>query len=175
MDEPLAGLSAEGTKDFKVVANLPYAISSPWMDAVLSGPLPRRMVLMLQREAADRYTTAHGSKNFGAISILLQSAYGVAPGHPVAAACFHPRPDVDSVLVTLVLRPEPVVFSPAARSLVRSIFTQRRKQIASLLRERLQDGGRAWLEQLGAAGLDGRARPEEVPVALWQRLLQGLT
>jgi 16S rRNA (adenine1518-N6/adenine1519-N6)-dimethyltransferase len=175
MDEPLAGLRPDPTAGFKVVANLPYAICSPWMDALLAGPLPSRMVLMLQREAADRYTTRHGSKNFGAISILLQSAYLVAPGHPVAAACFHPRPDVDSVLVHLVLRPDPVVFSPAARSLVRSIFTQRRKQIAALLRERLPDGGRGWLEHLGAAGLDGRTRPEEIPVPLWQRLLQGLT
>lgn len=175
MEEPLAGLPPDSAAAFKVVANLPYAISSPWMDAVLSGPLPVRMVLMLQREAAERYATAHGSKSFGAISVLLQSAFRIAPGHPVAAACFHPRPDVDSALLHLVRLPEPQVFSPAARALLRSIFTQRRKQIAALLRERLPDGGRPWLAQLEAAGLDGRARPEDVPVALWQRLLQGLT
>jgi 16S rRNA (adenine1518-N6/adenine1519-N6)-dimethyltransferase len=59
----------------KVVANLPYAISTPWMDAVLSGPLPARMVLMLQKEAAERYASAPGGRSFGAISIFLQAAY----------------------------------------------------------------------------------------------------
>jgi hypothetical protein len=54
----------------KVVANLPYAISSPWMEGVLTGVLPSRLVLMLQKEAADRYGSPHGSKTFGAISIF---------------------------------------------------------------------------------------------------------
>ena len=73
---------------FKIVANLPYAISTPWMDAVLSGPLPDRMVLMLQEEAARRYVAAPGSKLFGAISIFLQSAYSVDPGHRVGRCLF---------------------------------------------------------------------------------------
>jgi 16S rRNA (adenine1518-N6/adenine1519-N6)-dimethyltransferase len=40
---------------YKIVANLPYAVSTPWMDAVIAGELPERMVLMLQKEAGDRY------------------------------------------------------------------------------------------------------------------------
>ena len=58
VEHPLAGLPPRARPGCKVVANLPYAISTPWMDAVLSGPLPGRMVLMLQREAADRYLAA---------------------------------------------------------------------------------------------------------------------
>ena len=71
MDLPLAGLEAG---EFKIVANLPYAIATPWLDAVLEGALPQRMVLMLQREAAQRYTARPGGKSFGAISVFLQSA-----------------------------------------------------------------------------------------------------
>ncbi len=167
---PIAGLPAERVGNFKIVANLPYAISTPWMDAVLGGPLPTRMVLMLQQEAAQRYVAQPGTKQFGAISIFIQSAFVVDPGHKVPASCFYPAPDVESFLLNLARRPEPFLFPAATKLLIRSVFQQRRKQIASLLRHRLPDGGRAWLELLPTAGLDGRARPEEIPVALWQRL-----
>jgi 16S rRNA (adenine1518-N6/adenine1519-N6)-dimethyltransferase len=158
------------TPSIKIVANLPYAIATPWLDAVLSGPLPVRLVLMLQQEAADRYAAEPGSKSFGAISIFLQAAYAVAPGHKVAASCFHPQPDIESRLLHLVRRPEPFVFSPAARLLIRSCFQQRRKQLGALLRDRLPDGGAAWLEHIGTAGYSAQARPEDIPVALWVRL-----
>ena len=51
---------------FKIVANLPYAVATPWLDSILSGRLPQRMVLMLQKEAVDRYSAAAQTKNFGA-------------------------------------------------------------------------------------------------------------
>ena len=170
IDQPLAGLNASDGRAYKVVANLPYAISTPWMDAILSGPLPIRMVLMLQQEAAQRYSASPGTKQFSAISIFLQAAYDIAPGHKVPAACFHPRPDIESYLLHLVRKPEPYVFSPEAKQLIRSCFQQRRKQIAALLRERLPDQGKTWLATLGAAGLGPQARPEEIPVALWSKL-----
>jgi 16S rRNA (adenine1518-N6/adenine1519-N6)-dimethyltransferase len=166
VEYPLAGLPSQ-TPDFKVVANLPYAISTPWMDAVLSGPLPARMVLMLQQEAAQRYAAQPGTKQFSAISIFLQAAYDFAPGHKVAASCFQPRPDVESNLLHLVRKPQPFVFSPEAKTLIRACFQQRRKQIAALLRERLVDGGRSWLNKLADAGLSPHSRPEEIPVAHW--------
>lgn len=167
---PRAALPATNTPPFKVVANLPYAISTPWMDEVLSGPLPTRLVLMLQQEAAQRYAATHGTKSFGAISIFLQAAYDLAPGHKVPAACFHPRPDIESYLLHLVRKPEPFVFAPATKQLIRSCFQQRRKQIAALLRERLPDQGKAWLAHFSAAGLSPQARPEEIPVTLWMKL-----
>ena len=54
------------------------------------------MVLMLQQEAAQRYVAQPGTKAFGAISIFLQSAYTVAPGHKVEPSWFFPRPDIVS-------------------------------------------------------------------------------
>jgi 16S rRNA (adenine1518-N6/adenine1519-N6)-dimethyltransferase len=170
VEHPLAGFTPAPGQAFKVVANLPYAISTPWMDGVLSGPLPNRMVLMLQQEAALRYAAQPGTKLFGAISIFLQAAYDLAPGHKVAAACFFPRPEIESYLLHLVRKPAPFVFPMATKALIRACFQQRRKQIGALLRGRLPDGGAAWLELLRAAGLSAQARPEAIPVALWTRL-----
>ncbi len=172
VEHPLAGLPAGfATGPFKVVANLPYAIATPWLDGVLSGPLPVRLVLMLQQEAAQRYAAQPGSKSFGAISIFLQAAYTIAPGHKVAAACFHPRPDVESHLLNLVRRPEPYVFPAAVKALIRGCFQQRRKQIGALLRGRLttEVDAKRWRELLTAQGLSEQTRPEAIPVEWWVR------
>lgn len=168
---PIAALPAErAAAGFKIVANLPYAISTPWMDAVLSGPLPERLVLMLQLEAAERYAAQPGTKNFGAISIFLQAAYEIAPGHKVAASCFHPRPDVDSYLMHLVRRATPHLFSPETKALVRACFQQRRKQIGAILRKQAPGGGAAWIEKLTAAGFGPQSRAEQIPLELWTAL-----
>jgi 16S rRNA (adenine1518-N6/adenine1519-N6)-dimethyltransferase len=171
VEHPLAGLAAErATRDFKVVANLPYAIATPWLDEVLAGALPLRMVLMLQQEAAQRYAAQPGTKSFGAISVFLQAAYDLAPGHKVAAACFFPRPDVESHLLHVVRKPAPFVFPAAAKALIRACFQQRRKQIGALLRARLPEGVTGWRELLGADGLSEQTRPEAIPVKTWVRL-----
>ena len=167
MDHPTAGIPAD--QPFKIVANLPYAISTPWIDAVLETSLPERLVLMLQYEAALRYAAKPGSKQFGAISIFLQSAYDIAPGHKVAAACFHPRPDVESYLLNLVRKPAPFIFDAATKLLIRACFQQRRKQLGSLLRDKLPDGGAAWFAELAAAGHGPQSRAEAIPVRLWQK------
>jgi len=167
---PLAGLPPGRAADFKIVANLPYAISTPWMDAVLAGPLPGRLVLMLQREAAERYTARAGTKDFGAISIFLQAAYAPVAGHNVPAGCFYPRPEIDSRLLHLERLPAPLRFSPPAKALIRACFQQRRKQIGAVLRSRAPEAAAGWLPVLGAAGLGPQTRPEQIPVALWREL-----
>jgi 16S rRNA (adenine1518-N6/adenine1519-N6)-dimethyltransferase len=175
VDRPLAGLPDPLAPGCKIVANLPYAISTPWMDAVLSGPLPARMVLMLQREAADRYTAAAGSRSFGAISIFLQAAFDTAPGHRVSGACFHPRPDVDSTLLHLVRKPQPHAFLAEHKLLIRSCFQQRRKQIGAVIRARRPDLEAVWRELLAAAGFSLKVRAEAIPVPVWIQLVSGLT
>ena len=109
VDQPLAGFKPMEAppRPFKIVANLPYAISTPWMDEVLGGPLPERMVLMLQQEAAQRYVARPGSKLFGSISIFVQSVFAPDRGHKVAAGCFYPQPDIESYLLNLARRPRP--------------------------------------------------------------------
>lgn len=182
VEHPLAGWETSepsrvlgGAPVLKIVANLPYAIATPWLDEVLAGPLPARMVLMLQQEAAQRYSARPGTKSFGAISVFLQAAYEIAPGHKVAAACFFPRPDVESYLLHLVRKPAPVVFPAKFKALVRACFQQRRKQIGALLRNQLPDSAPVWRELLVAEGLSEQTRPEAIPVTCWVRLATSLS
>jgi 16S rRNA (adenine1518-N6/adenine1519-N6)-dimethyltransferase len=173
LDYPLAELPAERAKaGYKIVANLPYAVSTPWMDAVLSGPLPQRMVLMLQKEAADRYVAPHGSKTFGAISIFLQSAYKMHSKHLVSAQCFHPAPKVDSVLLRLDLKEDAVHFPKEVRECIRRIFTLRRKQLGSLCKKEANPGISNWFDHLTAKGYSASIRPEEITYQDWCELLK---
>lgn len=175
LDHPLAGLpEARAESGYKIVANLPYAVSTPWMDAVLSGNLPERMVLMLQKEAGDRYAAPHGSKTFGAISIFLQSSFVVHSKHLVSAQCFHPAPKVDSVLLRLDRKPDAVGFSPAARECVRRIFTQRRKQLGALCKKDPRPEALEWFKELIDNGVTPTIRPEELPLEHWHRLTKYL-
>jgi 16S rRNA (adenine1518-N6/adenine1519-N6)-dimethyltransferase len=173
VEHPLAGLPPSLAAGCKVVANLPYAISTPWMDGVLSGPLPSRMVLMLQREAAERYGAAAGTREFGAISIFLQAAYDLAPGHRVSPSCFHPRPEVASSLLHLVRKAQPHVFSVEHKILIRSCFQQRRKQIGAVIRSRRPALEAEWRELLAAAGFSMMVRAEAIPVPVWISLFAG--
>lgn len=168
---PLAGFRPNPGQSFKIVANLPYAISSPWMDAVLSGPLPDKMVLMLQQETVDRFSAVSGTKQFGAITIFLKSAFRIAPGHKVSRQCFYPVPDIDSYLFHLTRLPEPFLFTPQRKKLIRACFGQRRKQIGSLLRTLGGDEDfTGWYQKLEEAGYSRQSRPEEIPTILWQEL-----
>ncbi|MEX0331275.1 MAG: 16S rRNA (adenine(1518)-N(6)/adenine(1519)-N(6))-dimethyltransferase RsmA [Puniceicoccaceae bacterium] len=161
---PRAGLSAT-TQKTKIVANLPYAITTPWLEAVITNPLPDQMVLMMQKEAADRITAKPGSKAYGAISIFIGAAYEKASIHPVSRTCFYPVPGVDSLLLHLKRREDATLFSPASRKLIRQLFTQRRKQIGSLLQNKgeLFD----WLEHLKTMGCTRESRPERIPLEAW--------
>lgn len=175
LDFPLANLPANKTDNFKIVANLPYAVSTPWMEAVISGPLPKCMVLMLQKEAADRYAATHGTKNFGAISIFLQSAFTMKGKHTVSAGCFCPAPKVDSTLLWLERKSDAVVFSEKARSCVRRIFTQRRKQLGALCRKEEEAAAQTWFASLLEQGISENVRPEEVPLEHWQTLTKAIS
>lgn len=172
LDHPLGNLPAK-TLDYKIVANLPYAISTPWMAAVLESQLPSVMTLMLQKEAAQRYAASPGTKQFGAISIFLHAAFDILPGHDVSGSCFYPKPDVGSSLLHLKRKKAPYRFSPEGARLIREIFQQRRKQIASLLRKSSTTTASRWLANLDAQGIAPNARPEQIATAQWIALDQG--
>ncbi len=172
LDYPLAQIPSDVVKaGFKIVANLPYAVSTPWMDSVLAGELPQRMVLMLQKEAGDRYAASHGSKTFGAISIFLQSAYTVSGKHLVSAQCFHPAPKVDSVLLQFDLNPSAIRFSSNARNCIRRIFTQRRKQLGSICKRDTEPQAAAWFKSLADQGISATIRPEDLSLKHWQSIV----
>lgn len=166
VDFPRAGFDA--SEPFKVVANLPYAISTPWLDKILSGPLPSMMSLMLQKEAAQRFSAVKNTHEFSPISIFLNSAYDVKESHKVSASCFYPRPKVDSILLALKIKEKPFVFKPKAKEIIRKIFLKRRKQIASILKDLNEDGAKKWLEC--ASLFSPESRPETIALKSWQEL-----
>lgn len=171
LDHPLGNLP-ESVTEFKIVANLPYAISTPWMAAVLESRLPQVMTLMLQKEAAQRYAAQVGGKQFGSISIILQAAYDILPGHDVSGSCFYPKPDVGSTLLHLRLKKKPYLFSLSGRKLIREVFQQRRKQISSLLKQSKRDLSTTWLHNLESLAIAANARPEQIDVEQWIKLDQ---
>lgn len=172
VEKPLADLVAPADGSFKVVANLPYAISTPWMDAICAGPHPERMVLMLQREAADRLTAEVGTKHWSAVTAQVALAFEKVKVHPVPGQSFNPPPKVDSCLLVLQRRADARRFSARAREVARALFTQRRKQVGSSAKKLFPDAPdvRAWLDALPSHGLTSLARPEEIPAEVWLSL-----
>jgi 16S rRNA (adenine1518-N6/adenine1519-N6)-dimethyltransferase len=172
VEHPLAGLKNPTDGSFKIVSNLPYAISTPWMDAVCAGPHPETMVLMLQKEAADRLTAEVGTGHWSAVTAQVQLAFEKVRVHPVPAQSFNPPPRVDSCLLVLKRRPNARRFSARAREVARMLFTQRRKQVGSSAKKLFADTPdvSTWLEKLPQFGLTSQARPETIPAEAWLSL-----
>lgn len=157
--------------DFSVVANLPYAISSPWLEAVLSRePIPESMTLMLQKEAADRMWAKPGTKNYNALSIFLHGSFQFISSHPVSRNCFHPVPAVDSILIHMERKSHPFLFPENSRRLIRKIFTKRRKQMGAVIKQEdtpLREILDRWMEE---SNLPKSIRPEGIAPDQWQTL-----
>lgn len=164
VEHPYADL--DPGEDCLIVANLPYAITGPWLFKVMSVGFPRVIGLMLQREAAERLMAPVGDKRYGPLSIQLQAAYTLSGMHRVPSSCFHPPPDIESVLFVVNRKGHPRRFGKTCYAGMQEVFTQRRKQLLGLLtRKGLDVSG--WIGLLEKYGLDSRVRPEEVPIAAW--------
>ncbi len=119
----------------KVVANLPYYITTPIIMGLLEGNMPYDSItVMVQKEAAQRMQAAPGSKIYGALSLAIQYHTEPEIKMNVPAACFIPRPKVDSTVIRLTKRPEPpvnVTDTEFMFALIRASFNQRRKTLAN--------------------------------------------
>jgi 16S rRNA (adenine1518-N6/adenine1519-N6)-dimethyltransferase len=120
----------------KIVANLPYAVSSVLLASFLEAA-PESMTLMVQRELADRYCASSG-KHFSALSIFLQSAYSLKIATPVPPTCFFPPPKVQSCLLVLKKLPSRFSLAPNAKSL--SVVFSKSPQTAQKSRRRYRVG-----------------------------------
>lgn len=168
--KPLGSLPAT-TCDYRIVANLPYAISSAWLESMLNTrKLPSRMVLMMQKEAVERIWAKVGTKEFHALSIFISNAFALTDKHPVSRKCFFPAPGVDSMLIRMDLLESAYLFSGNTRNLIRRIFTQRRKQLGSLAKKENPSTCQIMLEWLDQLNLSYTLRPEQVSSLHWKRL-----
>jgi 16S rRNA (adenine1518-N6/adenine1519-N6)-dimethyltransferase len=160
-----------GSGPVAVVANLPYSITSPAIAWLLTqGPRVTRALLMAQREVAQRLAAKPGTKEHGSFTVFLALHAELHVEFRVSPGAFHPRPDVDSVVFTIVPRPFPGTTSEeraAVERIVRAATGGRRKTLANSLGHGLgigADQARAMLER---AGVDPGRRAETVSVEEW--------
>lgn len=135
----IAGMVYErnGGKPIKVVANLPYYITTPIIMGLFENHVPmENMTVMVQREVADRMQAVPGSKNYGALSLAVQYYAEPYIAANVPPNCFMPRPNVGSAVIRLSLHKEAPVSVKDDRfmfRLVRAAFGQRRKTLVNSL------------------------------------------
>jgi 16S rRNA (adenine1518-N6/adenine1519-N6)-dimethyltransferase len=174
MDIDFASLAPRGPA--RIIANLPYGVATPLLIAWLkTDPWPPwfdRMVLMFQREVAERIVASPGGKDYGRLSVLSQWRTQARILFTVPAEAFTPRPKVDSALVELVPRPapEPSCDVGALERVTAAAFGQRRKMLRAALRKLAPDSA-AVLEGLG---IDPKSRAEELPVSAFCRLANAI-
>ena len=125
-------------KPIKVVANLPYYITTPIIMGLLESGVPiDSITIMVQKEVADRMQTGPGSKDYGALSLAVQYYATAKVILNVSATCFMPRPNVDSAVIKLTRHKEPtvnVVDEKLMFKIIRASFNQRRKTIVNGLK-----------------------------------------
>jgi len=153
-----------------LVANLPYNIATPLVIRLLEEvPAIARMLVMVQREVAERLAAPAGTEPYGAASVKVAYWATAAVVGRVPPTVFVPRPRVDSALVSIVRRPVPgvagaVVGYERLFAVVRAGFAQRRK----MLRRALE--GVVSPAAFAAAGVAPTARAEELDLEAWARL-----
>jgi 16S rRNA (adenine1518-N6/adenine1519-N6)-dimethyltransferase len=169
---------AAGHARWRVIGNLPYNVSSPILfrlvDLARSTGRLRDATLMLQREVAERVASPPGSRAYGALSILVQLDAEVEPLLTLPPGAFRPAPEVWSSVIRLHFRPPKVAVADRRRfeSMVRSLFSQRRKMLANALRPAASSRGKEPSGVLRAAGLDPARRPETLHLEELARLAE---
>jgi 16S rRNA (adenine1518-N6/adenine1519-N6)-dimethyltransferase len=160
---PLEEISDDPAR-LKVIGNIPYNITTPILFAMLERrPRPREIMLMIQREVAERILAPPGSKTYGALAVGVRSVADVEWVMDVGRQAFRPVPDVESAVIRVVPHDPPRISwedEASLRKLTRFAFGQRRKQFQRILRDAY--GLKA--EQVEAVGrevdMDLQARPE---------------
>ena len=154
---------AMGGKRFNVAANLPYYITTPIIFALLEKKLPvERMVVMVQKEVAERMTAHPGGKEYGALSVAMQYYTEPELAFIVPPESFIPRPSVDSAVVVCKNRTAPPVEVCDERlffKVVKAAFSLRRKMLSNALKNMGITAQQAQ-EWLALAGIDPKRRGE---------------
>lgn len=167
--------------DIMVVANLPYYVTTPILLKLLMDKLPiRGMVVMMQKEVADRISAVPGTKAYGSLSIAVQYYMQAEVVMTVPKTVFMPQPNVDSAVLRLLRREKPpveVINEAFFFEVTRSSFAQRRKTILNNLQSQLENG-KAKKEQILSAlaevNIDPTRRGETLSIVEFGRLADAL-
>lgn len=163
------------------VSNLPYSVGTRILLDICRHQLaPPLLLVMVQREVADRLAASPGDDERGLAGVWVQARWDVKPLRAVTANCFWPRPEVSSTVVQLTLHDRlPAEAAKRFYRLTKVAFTQRRKQLATILKNNaavlgLAAGSAAAQQPLAAAAVDPAARPESLSHEDWLRLALAL-
>lgn len=157
---------------YKVVANIPYYLTSKLVQTFSEAPNPPTvMVLLVQKEVAERLAAPSGS--LSVLGVSAQFCHDVTLGAVVPAALFEPPPEVDSQIVCLKRRPQPLFSDILPESFFRVVkagFSQRRKKLRSSLAGGLSITKPEAERLLGAAGVSPDSRAQELSLKQWYEL-----
>lgn len=165
-----------GETAYCVVANIPYYITSALIRHLLeAGRPPRRLVLTVQREVAERICAAPGEMSLLALSVQVYGQPYITARIPAGA--FYPPPNVDSAVLRVSLYPQPAIplgMLPTFFQLAKAGFSQKRKTLRNALA-----GGMRWTPRqaeayLAQAGIDPMRRAETLSLDEWRRLVEAL-
>jgi len=118
----------------KVIANLPYHITTPLLEKCFKTSFSS-ITVMVQKEVADRIFAKEGTKTFGSLSLFTRYYARLESQFTVSSNCFYPKPSVNSSVIHLCSRPAPEVSPARFFPVMRRAFTQRRKMLSSSLKE----------------------------------------
>jgi len=148
-----------------IAGNLPYNLSGPLTAMLAAYALSGGMVLMYQREVAERIAADPGSKTYGGLSVLVRHFYNVKRLLTLPPGAFSPPPKVHSAVILLTPHGKsPACAYQALQQTVRKGFAHRRKTIANNFR------GSIAADQFEAIGIDPRKRPEQLDYDHWVRI-----
>lgn len=175
LEEVVKRLKAE-YGEVVVCANLPYYITTPILFRLFECiPAIPYITVMVQKEVADRFAAGVNDKEYGALSVESQYLYDVKKLFQVSRNCFQPAPNVDSAIIQFKRKEieRPVDNQDDFFRLIKAAFQQRRKTLYNNLKEYLGDGERV-LCLLEKTGIDPKCRAQELDVAAFQKLYEGL-
>lgn len=164
-----------GGTHYKLVANLPYYITTPVLFHFLEAPIFfERMVVMLQLEVGERLAAPVDSPDYGVLTLAGQLYADVDIVHRVPASCFVPRPTVDSCIVRFRCheRQGSIDEQRFIMKLIRAAFSQRRKTLRNSLTNNFGAPKETILEALEAAGVDAGRRPQTLSLEDFRKLAE---
>lgn len=160
--------------DYKVVANIPYYLTSNLLRTLAESSNPPAVIaLLVQKEVAER--VAAGPGDMSLLSVSVQLYYQAEVGLVVPAELFTPPPKIDSQIIQLVRRPEPLFPELDTKKffqVVKAGFSQRRKKLRSSLSAGLHISKDEATKLLESAGVDPNARPQELSLEAWHNIYQ---
>jgi 16S rRNA (adenine1518-N6/adenine1519-N6)-dimethyltransferase len=162
----------------KVVANLPYQISTPLLSRLIeSKEAFSTFTLMLQKEVAERMVAPPGNKEYGPLSIFVQLFFDVCIRFFIKPSAFFPPPKIESAVVRMAWKEKPVIETKDEewfKKVVRACFGYRRKTLINALKHSELSLPESIESKMERIGIDPRRRPETLSIQEFVRLANAL-